>query len=123
VQALEKCHSHGYWKKKDWPISKDTTVDMARFVPNTVSSLGITGATKLADIIAAGGGGADRAFAADLVSAYLDVKAGAPIPLNDILAMWSVVFGVGYYAPTGGASWTRSDIRSYLDVLIGKVAL
>lgn len=123
VQPLEICHSHGYWKTHNWPISKETTVSEAGFFPDVISSLAITGSTKLVVIINASGGGDDRAFAADLVSAYLDVRAGAPIPLNDVLAMWSVVFGSGFYAPTGGVSWTRSDVRNYLNVLIGSVAL
>lgn len=122
-QAVEVCHSHGYWKNRDWPISRDTTVNGAGFLPDTVSSLGVIGTTKLFDIINASGGGVDRAFATDLISAYLDARAGAPLPVSDILAMWSVVFGAGYFAPSGGSPWTPSDVRNYLDVLIGKVAL
>lgn len=122
-EPLATCHSHGYWKNKPWPIPKTTTVADVGFFPSTVSSIGISGSTKLVDIINVGGDGGERAFAADLVSAYLDARSGAPIAVGDVLAMWSVVFGVGSFTPGGSSPWTKSDVRGYLDVLIGKVQL
>ncbi len=129
--TFSECHSHGYWKNHDWPISKTTTVEGAAFWPNDFISgdFTVTKTTTLLSLIEAGGGGGKRAFAADLVSAYLDAKVlansgQAPFTPSDIQLMWSKVFGVGSYMPSGSSTpWTETDIRNFLNVLIGDARL
>jgi hypothetical protein len=124
-QNLPTCHSHGYWKNKtgSWPVSVNTTVSGAGFSPTSYSSL-FNSSTKLLDILNLGGGGYTP-YARDLVCAYLDVKAGSVGPYvleDDVKKMWALVFGNVPYAP-GGISWQVSDVRAWLDVMVGNAAL
>lgn len=120
-QQLPTCHSHGYWKKKPWPISKETTVSGAGFcIGGSLPSLGIKGDTKLINILNKGGGG-DVALARDLVSAYLDAVGGysqGQFSVNDIQRMWGLVF-CGYPYSVNGTAWTKQTVRAFLDVLVG----
>lgn len=122
---LPTCHSHGYWKNKtgSWPVSTGTTVSGAGFSPT--SSAGIfTASTTLLSILNSGGGGLTP-YARDLVCAYLDVMAGASGPYvneSDVKAMWALVFGGTAYAPNG-ISWSVTDVRNWLDVMVGNKAL
>jgi hypothetical protein len=70
-------------------------------------------------------GGGYEAYARDLVSAYLDVKAGNAgsfVLEDDVKKMWGLVFGNVPYAP-GGMNWQVSDVRAWLDVMVGNAAL
>jgi len=119
-QQLPVCHSHGYWKNKPWPISTDTTVAQAGFCTAGALPEGITGNTKLIDILNMGGGG-DVALARDLVAAYLDALASysqGQFTAIDIQKMWGLVFcGTPYIV--NGTSWTKATVRAFLDVLVG----
>lgn len=122
-QQLPTCHSHGYWKKKDWPISRETTVNGAGFcIGSRLTAIGISANTKLIDILDMKGGGSDRALAADLISAYLDAAAGfvqGQFTINDIQKMWALVF-CGHTYSVNGTAWSEQTVRAFLDVLVGK---
>lgn len=120
-QQLPTCHSHGYWKSYPWPIPITTTVSGAGFcIGGSLPSLGITGDTKLSDILSQSGGG-DVALARDLISAYLDAAAGnsqGQFTIVDIQKMWGLVF-CGYPYSVNGTAWTAQTVRAFLDVLVG----
>lgn len=117
------CHSHGYWKDRGWPISRDTKVSDVFCGVSTsarLTAIGITNNTTLHQVVIMGGGGADRALAADLISAYLDsfVNGAGYFTAVDIQKMWALVFcGIPY--SVNGTAWTSATVRDFLNVLIG----
>jgi hypothetical protein len=124
-QNLPTCHARDYWKGRtgSWPVNIDTTVWGAGFNPTSYSSI-FNSSTKLLNILNLNGGGYE-AYARDLVSAYLDVKAGNAgsfVLEDDVKKMWGLVFGNVPYAP-GGMNWQVSDVRAWLDVMVGNAAL
>lgn len=120
---LLTCHSHGYWKNAAWPISRDTKVKGVFSLCGLTTTIGITDTTKLIDVLNMGGDsfGEDRAFARDLICAYLDAMsngANSPFTTMDIQKMWSLVFCGGSFS-VNGTPWTRQTVRGFLDVLVG----
>jgi hypothetical protein len=115
------CNSHGYWKNHEnaWPIPIETRVLRVFCASALTEGIGISTTTTMLTVLKTGGGG-DRPFARNLISAYLDARknGNSVFKASDIQLMWSLVFCGGTFS-VNGTAWNRTHVEGFLKVLVG----